>query len=789
MSFLIRLNLLLIIFIAITVAQIPAFAQTQSTAQVETASSYVRIVDVLERQLSQGNTEDSFLASIRTKLEEVRPEIQQSLSPIIAEQKEVASLLAELGEAPNEDSEENIEITEKRKMLISRRAELVVQLDIEQKLLTRIDSLVEQIGFKRKEAFTNALFARQPMSFDIFHSALDASGKESVALFQLLSSWLNFISSKMASLIAVLAIAVICALAMIVLVPRWIGQYINRDWSIENPSYLSRLFAVLWSTLFVSGYVSIFFSIVYFFGNQFGLFTTKIQQLYYVASISIVGFIIVTNLARGIFAPRFPQWRLVNLSDTASSRVSFLVVIIGLVYFADYFFGQVNIIVSAPLSLTVVQTMISSLMLGLLLLSIAIIKKETKETAEVPAKPIKWISAPFLIAGAFVIVSALTGYIGLARFTSQQIVISGAIVCLIFIGIQTSRQLAREDVLPHTLFGKYLIDRELFTNQGAEQLGLGLGVIMFLSTLFVGLPLLALQWGSQWEDVRFWIVKSLSGFSIGSVTISFIDILIGFTLFLIGIAITKFFKSWLNKSVLPRTKFDSGVRDSMSAGVSYIGIAIAAIIGVTSAGLDLSNFALVAGALSLGIGFGLQNIVSNFVSGLILLIERPIKVGDWIEAGSAAGFVKKISVRATEIETFNKQSIMLPNSELINSQVGNWTHKNKGGRIDLPIGASYGADPKLVQKILYDIAEAHPKVLKNPAPFVFFEGFGESSLDFQLRIFLADITNQPFVSTDIRFAICEEFKKENIEIPFPQRDLHVRSIDNTLMKDLVLKTK
>lgn len=765
-----------------------ALAQSKTTTEVKSTSSYVRILDVLERQLSQGNTEDSFLASIRTKLEELRPEIQQSLAPVLEEQKEITSLLSELGDAPSENSDESVEIKEKRKMLASRKAELVIQLDVENKLLTRIDNLVEKVGLVRKEVFSNALFKRQTINMELFNSAYTASQKETIALFQLITSWLSFISINMGSIIAALSIATISALAMIIFVPRWIGQYINRDWSIENPSYLSRLFAVLWSAIFVSVYVSIFFIIVNFFGDQFGLFTPKIQQLYYAASVSIVGFILVANLSRGIFAPRYSQWRLLNLSDISSKRISILVVAIGYIYFADYFFGQVNLIVSAPLSLTVVQTMITSFLLGLFLSSIAFIRKETKQTAASQAKPIKWISVPFLIAGAFVIAAALMGYIGLARFVSQQIVISGAIVCLMFIGIQTSRQLAREDVLPHTQFGKFLITRGWLVNQGIEQLGLGLGIIMFLATFFVGLPLLALQWGSQWEDVRFWMVKSLSGFSIGSVTISFVDIFIGFALFLIGIAVTKFFKSWLNKSVLPRTKFDSGVRDSMSAGVSYIGIAIAAIIGVTSAGLDLSNFALVAGALSLGIGFGLQNIVSNFVSGLILLIERPIKVGDWIEAGSAAGFVKKISVRATEIETFNKQSIMLPNSELINSQVGNWTHKNKSGRIDLPIGASYGSDPKLVQEILLGIADAHPKVLKSPEPFVFFEGFGESSLDFQLRIFIADITNQPFVSTDIRFAICEEFKKENIEIPFPQRDLHVRSIDNELMKGLVSNT-
>src|SRR5690606_33774760 len=161
-------------------------------------------------------------------------------------------------------------------------------------------------------------------------------------------------------------------------------------------------------------------------------------------------------------------------------------------------------------------------------------------------------------------------------------------------------------------------------------------------------------------------------------------------------------------SVMARGRVDAGVRNSIRTVVGYAGLAIAALIGISAAGINLTSLALVVGGLSLGIGFGLQNIVQNFVSGLILLAERPFKAGDWIVAGGVSGNVKKISVRATEIETFQKQTVILPNSELINAAVGNWTHKNKLGRVDVPVGVAYSSDPRRVHAVLTEIVEAHP---------------------------------------------------------------------------------
>ena len=173
---------------------------------------------------------------------------------------------------------------------------------------------------------------------------------------------------------------------------------------------------------------------------------------------------------------------------------------------------------------------------------------------------------------------------------------------------------------------------------------------------------------------------------------------------------------------------------------------------------------------------GLQSIVNNFVSGLILLFERPIKVGDWIVTASGEGTVRKISVRSTEIETFDRSSIIVPNSELISSTVTNWTHKNKLGRITVPLGVAYGSDPEKVKEILLKCANDHPMIVSYPEPFVTWMDFGESSLDFQVRAFLGDISQGLTVRTQLRFAIFQALKEAGVEIPFPQRDVHVKSL-------------
>jgi len=270
-------------------------------------------------------------------------------------------------------------------------------------------------------------------------------------------------------------------------------------------------------------------------------------------------------------------------------------------------------------------------------------------------------------------------------------------------------------------------------------------------------------------------VFSLGGSNITLWTLVYLTILF----LLLYFVTTRLFKYVVYK-FLSKSKIDLGVRVAIGSILKYLILTIGFIVIIQTVGINLSSLTILLGALGVGIGFGLQNVTNNFVSGIIILFERPIKVGDRIDVAGVSGNVIKISMRATTISTTDIVSIIVPNSEFISSTVINWSHTDRNVRFNFPVGVSYKEDPEKIKKLLLEVAGENEGVLKNPSPDVLFDNYGDSSLNFNLRVWTSRYIDRPGVlKSQLYYEIFKRFKEAGVEIPFPQRDVHIKEMIQT----------
>lgn len=773
--------LLLVVFVQ------PAMAQgSADLKQVQDQlNQKLKELDAFDPLIAGEDFSEQELNASRQKIKDIRAEILQisdALKPLLDLTKaEIDDLgqapTAPEGETPPEEPENIKSLRQSLQEKYNQLDGLSIQVEAS---LSKASRYLERLASLRRDRFVNKVLEKQISPFDpALWKVADDTKSLTLNAFSRTFKHL-FLKDGVLRLSVLSSIIAFC---LIFFSARFLSnRALHRriaDYTADKRESLFYHVSISIIVPVLAGVVGL--AIIYQSIRSEGLIPEAFQQAAISIFLQINVFIFVSMLTRRLATARLLR-----------RKIRWLYISAALIYIFDIILSTVGDAVKAPFEFSLAQSYIVTTIFAvqMMLFSLSILQKDRlrrieeskKQNSNQDETPLqkdpnivarfflpKQLFQAFMATGVIILMMNASGYVALSHFTFvlfMKAFTFGAFLLMI-------RALVRPMLSQIDL---WLYAHEKDTRKEEERFMLFWINLTFDLLLFsISLPVWAGIFGVAWEDIKDQVIHAFFGFQIGGITFSISNFGIAIIMFMVLLSGTRFFQKVLGNKILPKTKIESSVQQSLTQIIGYIGLIIAFMASVSALGFDLSNLALIAGALSVGIGFGLQSIVSNFVSGLILLFERPIKVGDWVIVDSGQGMVKKISVRATEIETFDRTSIIVPNSELISSSVKNWTYKDKIGRVIIPIGVSYDSDPKQVYDLLMECAQNHPAVVRYPEPAVIFSDFGDSALVFEMRVFLRNIRDIHSVSNDLRFDIWNKFKEHKIEIPFPQTDIHIRS--------------
>ncbi|UEM22531.1 DUF3772 domain-containing protein [Skermanella mucosa] len=763
-------------------------------------------LDKTAARLARGNLDEAEYQALRNDLSALFDAARGAASAAAAEQEVNRQLADALGAPPAEGAPpEAPAVAADRQRLSKIIAELDGRTRQAELIATRADILMRTATDKRMQQFTDALFRRGPLPLER-------------GTWSSLPAQADYLRDRVMQAAAVtaadpawrdrgfeLAAAFLVALGIAWPLRRWLLRRFGHRPVAVHPGYRQRVVAMAVEAvgrclMTVLPTVAVAVALHHIIGSD-DVRTLPLQALISAAAGGLAFFLFFSGLARAILAPDHAVWQLTGL-EPASARalVRRITLFAGGLAVAGGAVVLQNRMLSPPelqavtgfAAMLLATAALMFLLPGRLWRTMPPVQEPARQPlADAPAEAEtavaggSWVHLRFL--GGAVALAALgasaAGYHNLSVYIGMLSLAAVAVGGLLLLVRGVARELLtmvmEREQGPVAELRRLLVrsERGVQAADWCGRVAIDLGLIMLAAAILLPLS------GIDWSELRNIFDTFMRGVTIGGVRLAPADIIAAILLFSAAVMVTRYVQRTLDVRVLQRLQIDRGVQNSIKTGIGYFGFMVALLVAIGALGLDLSNLALIAGALSVGIGFGLQNVVSNFVSGLILLVERPIKVGDWVVVGDKEGVVKRISVRATEIQTFQRASVIIPNSELVSSAVVNWTFKDKFGRIDIRVGVEYGSDLKLVRETLLACANAHPRVARMPGPMVVFRDFGQSSLDFELRCFIPDVDFFLSTASDLRFAIAEAFERNGIAIPFNQQVMHIPQLDG--LRDLI----
>ena len=728
-----------------------------------------RVKDREKDLIEQLTAVENVIVAAQAQAEALKPKLEN-----------VQSLISRLGPAPDgkDVPAESPAIAEQRARLSTVATEIDGAIKQAALVETRARLLSGRIQTYRQEIFTNDLLrrSRSPLTLEFWQRISAALPGATRQVQAITAGWWSAMVPHLPWVAAILAVS----FGLYFVLKRATRRILRklRASQVANPSfYLKVSLAGAQGPLRAIPAIAAA-GLLYFGLDALGVLYLQVGKLSFAALQAFVTYKIASSLMKAYLQPSQPAWRVLELDDATALRLTRLIKAIAAIYAVEHVVREINRLLYLPLSASILTTLISSLALASLFALIARTKfalsvGSDQQMGRLRAEVFK---IPLLVAAIAIIVAVAGGYIALARYIGVQVLTTGTAVSLLLMFFMANRAIAAEPdqnpgaqaaaADPHGLS----ID---LRRRIAGITAIALDAVLVL----IAFPVVLLSLGFSHADIMSLGNRALFGFEVGGVQISLARIAVAIGLFIGLLVVTRMLRRWLSETVLHPTRTEQGLGNSISMGVNYLGIGLASLVAISYAGFDITNIALVAGALSVGIGFGLQSIVNNFVSGLILLVERPIKVGDWINVGAQSGHVRRISVRSTEIETFDRASVIIPNSELIAGTVINMTHRNAIGRVVVPVSVDYKADPERVMEVLTEIAMNSSLVAKHPAPFATFDAFGADGLEFSLFAYVVDVGKGGAAKTDLRIGIVKRFKEEGFEFPYTHRDVHLRGID------------
>lgn len=784
--------------------------------EIRQPSTYLRTaIEALEGNVEAARENDEELSRQRLEIEALIQASDLFLESLQPRYKDVSLQIEKLGPAPAKDQPaEAPAIAAERQRLSLLSAEIDGAIKATGLIQYRARELLTRVQDYRTRIFTSQLFRRNasPLSFDTWSNVAAALPPAATELKWTFWRWRRSAGDNMFAIAALLGGAAALYFALTRLRRRVFAARLDAPRDVE-PDFFQRAGTAGWVASLNVLPAALAVTLVAFGFDNLGIWFLDSDRIVFTVLPAALVFIAVRALARAILQPNRPDWRLVDLADKPAASLTSAMTWIGAIYALDLLLKEAIRILAMPLSVSVATASIASVALAALLFKIVrtpftrrpprprdteqpsdALTAVPKDAPPVDTSPfdVSWLAPrllkiPLLGVALFILGASLAGYVALGRFVSGQVIVTGSVVVLVILLHLAIRALVGEETRQERALGRVMHQRlGLDDAQSRTVTKLAAFALDGLLAL-VALPFILVTWGFALPDTLAWLKSLIFGFEIGHVRISLAQIATAVGLFAALLFVTRALQRWISGSFLTTARIDPGVANSIHKAIGYAGFAFAVLAALSYAGLDITNIAIVAGALSVGIGFGLQSIINNFVSGLILLFERPLKVGDLIVVNGQTGRVRNISVRSTEIETGERATLIVPNSELITNSFLNWTHRNALSSISIPIKTSYATDPEHVRQVLEKLASECPLILQQPKPGASFDSFGPNGFEFSLSASVADFGKRGAAMSDLRHRIVRAFRENGIEMPYAQHDVHLRDLD--FVKTLVQRVQ